>query len=97
MHNLDVITNVHKEDIDLFFVIFCQEAWVVERMGRYHTILEPGLNFLIPILDRIKYVQSLKEIAIDIPQQSAISKDNVVINIDGVLYLRIIDPYKVTI
>ena len=66
-------------------------------MGRYHTILEPGLNFLIPILDRIKYVQSLKEIAIDIPQQSAISKDNVVINIDGVLYLRIIDPYKVTI
>jgi len=71
-----------------------QEAWVVERMGRYHTILEPGLNFLIPILDRIKYVQSLKEIAIDIPQQSAISKDNVVINIDGVLYLRIIDPYK---
>ena len=66
-------------------------------MGRYHTILEPGLNFLIPILDRIKYVQSLKEIAIDIPQQSAISKDNVVINIDGVLYLRIIDPYKVPI
>merc|ERR1719419_2146909 len=71
-----------------------QEAWVVERMGRYHTILEPGLNFLIPILDRIKYVQSLKEIAIDIPQQSAITKDNVVINIDGVLYLRIMDPYK---
>merc|ERR1712098_42582 len=71
-----------------------QEAWVVERMGRYHTILGPGLNFLIPILDKIKYVQSLKEIAIDIPQQSAITMDNVAINIDGVLYLRIMDPYK---
>merc|ERR1719312_488680 len=71
-----------------------QEAWVVERMGRYHTILEPGLNFLIPIVDRISYVQSLKEIAIDIPQQSAITKDNVAINIDGVLYLRVMDPYK---
>ena len=57
-------------------------------MGRYHTILDPGLNFLIPILDRVKYVQSLKEIAIDIPQQSAITKDNVAISIDGVLYLK---------
>lgn len=71
-----------------------QEAWLVERMGRFSTILEPGLNFLIPVLDKVKYVQSLKEIAIDIPQQSAISLDNVAINIDGVLYLRIVDPYK---
>merc|ERR1719369_806097 len=71
-----------------------QEAWVVERMGKYHRVLEPGLNILIPILDRIKYVQSLKEIAIDIPQQAAITLDNVTLNIDGVLYLRIIDPYK---
>lgn len=71
-----------------------QEAWVVERMGKYNKILEPGLNFLFPVLDKVKYVQSLKEIAIDIPQQSAISMDNVAINIDGVLYLRIMDPYK---
>merc|ERR1719228_2482097 len=71
-----------------------QEAWVVERMGKYHRVLEPGLNILIPILDRIKYVQSLKEIAIDIPQQSAITLDNVSLTIDGVLYLRIVDPYK---
>ncbi|XP_023338138.1 stomatin-like protein 2, mitochondrial [Eurytemora carolleeae] len=71
-----------------------QEAWVVERMGKFHRILDPGINILIPVLDKVKYVQSLKEIAIDIPQQTAISSDNVTINIDGVLYLRIMDPYK---
>uniref|UniRef100_UPI003AAF04DC stomatin-like protein 2, mitochondrial n=1 Tax=Centroberyx gerrardi TaxID=166262 RepID=UPI003AAF04DC len=71
-----------------------QEAWVVQRMGRFHRILEPGLNFLIPILDRIRYVQSLKEIVIDVPEQSAVSLDNVTLQIDGVLYLRILDPFK---
>lgn len=71
-----------------------QEAWVVERMGRFHRILDPGLNLLVPILDRVKYVQSLKEIAIDIPQQTAITIDNVTLNIDGVLYLRVKDPHR---
>ena len=50
-----------------------QEAWVVERMGKFNKILEPGVNVLIPLLDKVKYVQSLKEIAIDIPSQSAIT------------------------
>merc|ERR1719295_69683 len=63
-------------------------------MGAYNRILSPGLNILIPVLDKVKYVQSLKEITIDIPQQSAIAKDNVAVHIDGVLYLRIMDPYK---
>jgi len=71
-----------------------QEAWVVERMGKFHSVLNPGINILLPILDKIKYVQSLKEIAIDIPQQSAITSDNVTLDLDGVLYLRILDPYK---
>uniref|UniRef100_A0A8C8HVM0 Stomatin-like protein 2, mitochondrial n=1 Tax=Oncorhynchus tshawytscha TaxID=74940 RepID=A0A8C8HVM0_ONCTS len=71
-----------------------QESWVVERMGRFHRILDPGLNFLIPILDKIRYVQSLKEIVIDVPEQSAVSLDNVTLQIDGVLYLRILDPFK---
>ncbi|NXJ33079.1 STML2 protein, partial [Ciconia maguari] len=61
---------------------------VVERMGKFHRILEPGLNFLIPLLDRIRYVQSLKEIVINVPEQSAVTLDNVTLQIDGVLYLR---------
>ncbi|XP_069820955.1 stomatin-like protein 2, mitochondrial isoform X1 [Dendropsophus ebraccatus] len=71
-----------------------QEAWVVERMGRFHRILEPGLNILIPVLDRIRYVQSLKEIVINVPEQSAVTLDNVTLQIDGVLYLRVMDPYR---
>lgn len=62
-------------------------------MGKFHRILEPGLNILLPIVDRVKYVQSLKEIAIDVPKQSAITVDNVTLSIDGVLYLRILNPY----
>lgn len=71
-----------------------QEAWIVERFGKFQKVLNPGLNFIIPIVDSIKYVQSLKEIAIDIPLQSAITADNVNLTIDGVLYLRVFDPYK---
>lgn len=62
-------------------------------MGKFHRILEPGLNILLPVVDRVKYVQSLKEIAIDVPKQGAITLDNVTLGIDGVLYLRIIDAY----
>lgn len=71
-----------------------QEAWVVERMGRFHKILEPGLNVLLPVIDSVRYVQSLKEMAFEIPQQSAVTADNVTLSIDGVLYLRVFDPYK---
>lgn len=62
-------------------------------MGKFNRILDPGMNVLIPLIDRVKYVQSLKEIAIDVPKQSAITADNVSLGIDGVLYLRILDPY----
>jgi len=71
-----------------------QEAWVVERMGKFNKILSPGLNILIPILDAVKYVQVLKEQAIKIPEQSAVTKDNVGLHIDGVLYVVVDDPYK---
>ncbi|KAJ2013938.1 Stomatin-like protein 2, mitochondrial, partial [Coemansia sp. S85] len=71
-----------------------QEAWVVERMGRFSRILEPGLAILVPVLDRISYTQSLKEVAVEIPTQSAITQDNVTLELDGVLYYKVIDPYK---
>jgi regulator of protease activity HflC (stomatin/prohibitin superfamily) len=51
-----------------------QEAWIVERMGRFHRMLDPGLNILVPVIDRIKYVKSLKETAIEVPSQSAITQ-----------------------
>ncbi|KAI8823380.1 uncharacterized protein EV422DRAFT_565330 [Fimicolochytrium jonesii] len=71
-----------------------QEAWIVERMGRFDRILEPGLAILVPVLDRVRYVKSLKEIAVEIPSQSAITQDNVTLELDGVLYFRVVDPYK---
>lgn len=71
-----------------------QTAWIVERMGRFNRILEPGLAILIPFIDRIAYVKSLKEAAIEIPSQSAITADNVTLELDGVLYTRVFDAYK---
>ncbi|KAJ1963455.1 Stomatin [Dipsacomyces acuminosporus] len=71
-----------------------QEAWVVERMGKFSRILDPGLAVLVPFLDRIAYTQSLKEVAVEIPTQSAITQDNVTLELDGVLYYKVVDPYK---
>lgn len=71
-----------------------QEAWIVERFGKYHSTMLAGLNILIPVIDAVKYVQTLKEIASEVPQQSAITKDNVTLNLDGVLYFKVEDPYQ---
>lgn len=71
-----------------------QTAYVVERMGKFHKILEPGIAMLIPFLDKITYVQSLKENAIEIPSQNAITSDNVSLELDGILYVKVHDPYK---
>jgi hypothetical protein len=71
-----------------------QTAWIVERMGKFSRILQPGLAILVPVLDRIAYVKSLKEAAIEIPSQSAITADNVTLELDGVLYTRVFDAYK---
>lgn len=71
-----------------------QQAWIVERFGRFHRLLEPGLAILVPFIDQIKYVKTLKEVAVEIPTQNAITQDNVTISMDGVLYYRVVDPYK---
>lgn len=71
-----------------------QTAWIVERMGKFNRILEPGLAILMPFIDRIAYVKSLKEVAIEIPSQSAITADNVTLDLDGVLFTRVFDAYK---
>jgi hypothetical protein len=71
-----------------------QTAWIVERMGKFSRILAPGLAILVPVIDRIAYVKSLKESAIEIPSQSAITADNVTLELDGVLYTRVFDAYK---
>ncbi|CAH8463918.1 unnamed protein product [Heterobilharzia americana] len=85
---------VSKKPMNLGVVLVPEkEAWVVERLGRFSKTLKPGLNFCIPIVDRIAYVQSLKEVAIEIPDQSAITSDNVVLQLNGVLFLKVKDPY----
>lgn len=71
-------------------------AYIVERFGKYHSTKEAGLNFIIPFIDRIAADRSLKEQAVDIPSQGGITKDNISLTVDGVLYFRVLDPYKAT-
>jgi regulator of protease activity HflC (stomatin/prohibitin superfamily) len=71
-------------------------AYVVERFGKYHATKEAGLNFIIPFIDRVAADRSLKEMAIDVPSQGGITRDNISLTVDGVLYLRVLDPYKAT-
>jgi len=69
-----------------------QFAYVVERFGRFHVTLEPGLNLIIPFLDRVAYMHSLKEVPLDVPEQVCITKDNTQLAVDGVLYFQVTDP-----
>lgn len=71
-------------------------AWVIERFGKYQSTKEAGLNFIIPFIDQISANRSLKEQAFDIPSQGAITKDNISLTVDGVLYFRVLEPYKAT-
>lgn len=69
-----------------------QEAYVVERLGKFHAVLNPGLNFLIPFLDRVAYKHTLKEIPLDVPSQVCITRDNTQLTVDGIIYFQVTDP-----
>jgi regulator of protease activity HflC (stomatin/prohibitin superfamily) len=71
-----------------------QHAWVVERLGKFHATLGPGLKIVIPFIDRIAYKHSLKEIPLDTPSQVCITKDNTQLSVDGVLYFQVTDPQR---
>ncbi|MBI1174285.1 MAG: paraslipin [Sideroxydans sp.] len=69
-----------------------QNAWVVERLGRFHAALAPGLNIVVPFVDRVAYKHSLKEVPMDVPSQICITKDNTQLQVDGILYFQVTDP-----
>lgn len=86
--------------IAVIFVMQCikvvpqQNAWVVERLGKFHAVLNPGLNIIIPFIDRVAYKHSLKEVPLDTPSQVCITKDNTQLTVDGVLFFQVTDPQR---
>jgi len=71
-----------------------QHAWVVERLGKYHATLAPGLSILVPFVDNVAYRHSLKEIPLDVPSQVCITRDNTQLTVDGILYFQITDAMR---
>lgn len=69
-----------------------QNAWVVERLGKYHNTLQPGFNLITPFVDRVAYRHSLKEVPLDVPEQVCITKDNTQLAVDGIIYFQVTDP-----
>jgi len=93
------------QEIALFFLIAAivfiikalkvvpqQNSWVVERLGKFHAALLPGLNIVIPFVDRVAYKHMLKEVPLDVPSQICITKDNTQLQVDGILYFQVTDP-----
>ncbi len=78
--------------INALKVVPQQSAWVVERLGRFHAALLPGLNIVIPFIDRVAYKHTLKEIPMDVPSQVCITRDNTQLTVDGILYFQVTDP-----
>src|SRR5882672_10490265 len=71
-----------------------QHAWVVERLGKYHATLGPGLNIVLPFIDRVAYKHILKEIPLDVPPQVCITRDNTQLEVDGILYFQVTDAMR---
>lgn len=71
-----------------------QNTYIIERLGKFHESLSPGLSFVIPFIDKVAYKHSLKEVAMDIPEQVCITRDNVQVAVDGVVFIQVVDPVK---
>jgi len=80
--------------IRTFKIVPQQQAWVIERLGKYDRTLVPGLKFLIPFVERVAYKHSLKEVPLDVPSQVCITKDNTQLQVDGILYFQVTDPMR---
>lgn len=76
------------------FIVPQRNVFIVERLGKYHRQLHAGFHFIIPIIEKIAYRHSLKEMVIDVPEQVCITRDNIAVEVDGVLYFRVMDPQK---
>ena len=77
-----------------FKIVPQQNAWVVERLGKFDRVLTPGLKFLIPFIERVSYRHSLKEVPLDVPSQVCITKDNTQLQVDGILFFQVTDPMR---
>ena len=77
-----------------FKIVPQQHAWVVERLGKYDRTLTPGLNFVVPFIERVAYKHSLKEVPLDVPSQVCITRDNTQLQVDGIIYFQVTDPMR---
>ena len=77
-----------------FIIVEMREEVILERFGKYHATLEPGFHFVIPFIDRVAYRQETREQVLDVPHQKCITKDNIEVDVDGLVYLKVMDSYK---
>src|SRR5436305_11801479 len=80
--------------VQTFKIVPQQNAWVVERLGKYDRTLAPGLEFVIPFIERVAYKHSLKEVPLDVPSQVCITRDNTQLQVDGIIYFQVTDPMR---
>jgi regulator of protease activity HflC (stomatin/prohibitin superfamily) len=77
-----------------FIIVEMREEVILERLGKYHETLKPGFHFVVPFIDRVAYRQEMREQVIDVPHQKCITKDNIEVDVDGLVYLKVMDAYK---
>ena len=80
--------------LKLVLIVSMREVAIIERLGKFKAVMEPGLHFLIPFVDRVAYRHDVREQVLDIPAQSCISRDNIQINVDGLVYIKVMDGMK---